>query len=159
VGGKVGLGYGCVWGIASDVIQPEVLADHPELAADFELLPDQTLDDRRDLGIRVRSTLQLFAKHLERLETLQSLLQLLTLGDPVARGRNVPNRALTPLYATGIAILTNSPSLPRVVQNLEKAREGWSGTGGQLGLPSGRRMWDPVVDRLLTVARSMGTAR
>lgn len=159
VGGKVGLGYGCVWGIASDVIQPEVLADHPELAAYFELLPDQTVEDRRALGTRVRSTLQLFVKHLDRLQTLESLLKLLTLGDPVGHGRYMPNKALTPLWATGVAVLANSPDLPLVVENLEKAREGWSVTGGQLGLPSGRRMWDPVVVRLLTAARSMGTAR
>lgn len=157
LGGQVALGYGCVWGIASELIRPEVLANRPELAADFELVPEQSLEDRGRLGIRVQSALRLFAEHLETLQTPENVLRLLTVDDPIGNRRYMPNKALTPVYAAAVAILGKSPDLQRVVANLETAREGWSVPGGQQGLLSGRRVWDPVADRLLKAARSMAS--
>jgi hypothetical protein len=155
LGGRVALGYCHVSGLASDLIRPEVLADHPELAADFELMPDQTLEDRVRLESRVQSTLRLFGEHLGHLQTLENLLRLLTVDDPVGDRRYMPNKVLTPIYATGIAILANSQDLQRVVVNLEAERNAWGLPEGRLGLPSGTRVWGPVVDRLLKVAHSM----
>jgi hypothetical protein len=157
LGGRVALGYCHVSGLASYLIRPEVLADHPELAADFELLPDQTLEDRARIATRIRSTLRLFAEHLENLQTLENLLGLLGVDDPAGHRRFMPNRVLTPIYAAGISILANSPDLHRFVETLEAERNAWSVPEGRLGLPSGPRVWGPVADRLLRVAHSMAT--
>ena len=150
-GGKVALGYCHVSGRASHVIRPDVLADRPELTSDFELSLDQTSEERRQLEDRVRTTLQLFARHLENLETLQDLLRLLTDADPAAHQRFMPNAALTPFDAAGIAILARSSELPRATAELRIAIEKARASRGRLPNP----VWDPVAERLLRIAASI----
>jgi hypothetical protein len=155
LGGRIALGYCHVSGRVSGLIQPDVLANRPELTGDFELIPDQAAEERRQLEQRVQATLRLFAGSLESLETLEDVLTLLTLTDPAGNGRFMPSRTLTPVYAAGIAILARSPDLRRVIADLEAARSGWSTL--QSGFPRGRRVWGLVADRLLHAAHSAET--
>jgi len=150
-GGRVALGYCHVSGRVSDLIRPSVLADHPELTSDFELTPDQTPEDRRQLEVRVHTTLELFAKHLQSLETLEDLLRLLTVTDQLGDRRFMPNAALTPLYAAGIAILARSPDLPRIAAELRSAQE--KSLASRQGRPN--PVWGHVGERLLESAQSI----
>jgi hypothetical protein len=153
LGGRIALGYCHVSGRVSDLIQSDVLANRPELTGDFELIPDQTADDRRQLEQRAVATLRLFASSLESLQSLEDVLTLLTLTDPAGKARFMPSRTLTPVYAAGIAILARSPDLKRVIADLEAARSDWSAL--QSGFPSGKRVWGLVADRLLHAAQSI----
>lgn len=150
-GGRVALGYCHVSGRASGLIEPDVLVDHPELTSDFELTPDQTTEERRQLEGRVHTTLQLFANHLDSLETLEDVLRLLTVTDPAADRRFMPNKALTPWYAVGIAILAKSPDLRRLVAELRTAQE--ESRAKRRG--GSNPVWDPVATRLLETAKSI----
>jgi len=151
LGGRIALGYCHVSGRVSDLIRPEVLADRSELTGDFELTPDQTVEDRRQLEQRVLATLRLFASSLESLQSLEDVLKLLTLTDPAGKRRFMPSRTLTPVYAAGIAIIARSPDLQRVIASLEAARSDWGTL--QSGFPSGRHVWGLVADRLLQAAQ------
>jgi hypothetical protein len=152
LGGRIALGYCHVSGRVSGLIRPDVLADRSELTGDFELTPDQTAEDRRQLEQRVLATLRLFASSLESLQSLEDVLALLTLTDPAGNGRFMPNRTLTPVYAAGIAILARSPDLQRVIADLETTRSDWSAV--QSGFAAGRRVWGLVADRLVEAAQS-----
>jgi hypothetical protein len=150
-GGRVALGYCHVSGRAAHFIRPGVLADHPELTADFELVQEQTTEERHQLEGRVHSTLQLFANRLESFETLEDILRLLTVTDPAGDRRFMPNKALTPWYAVGIAILAKSPDLPRLVAQLRTAQE-----ESRVQRRGGSNpVWDPVANRLLEIAKSI----
>jgi hypothetical protein len=153
LGGRAALGYCHVSGHVSDLIKPDVLANRPDLTGDFELTPEQSADERLELQARVEATLALFAGNLQRMESLEDLIELLVFVDPTGVHRFMPNEALTPLYAAGIAVLAKSRHLDRVVSDLEAWRNERESRAPQF--MSRLPVWEPMADRLLVTASAI----
>jgi hypothetical protein len=137
----------------ADLIKPDILADRTDVAADFELTPEQTVQERLQLQAQVEASLALFAGNLQQIESLEDLVELLVFADPAGEHRFMPNQALTPIYAAGIAILARSRHLERALSNLQAFVDGWESRPPQFlaRLP----VWNQVAVRLLVAANTI----
>jgi hypothetical protein len=153
LGGRVALGYCHVSGRVQDLISPDVLANRTDVTADFELTPEQPVDERVRLQAQVEASLLLFADNLQRIESLEDLVELLVFVDPTGEHRSMPNPALTPLYAAGIAILARSRHLERALSDLQAFVDRSESRPAQFlaRLP----VWNQVANRLLAAASAI----